>query len=230
MHYLIPPIFLKISVPMGIHYWHEYIHDAFYHIYNRSSNDRNIFTNKWGYNFFLDKYQHYFSLYFDTYAYCLLPNHYHFLVKVKNEKEILPYLESMERTKAINLYLRGQDSINSLIEDQFRRFHSSYALKHNIKNRTRGQLFVNRHKRVVQDTTAKIEYLLCYIHHNPIHHNFHTNFTDWPYSSYLDYLNEDNRIIDVEAGLNIMGGFDRFLMIHDQFKFEKFRDIEKIGN
>lgn len=213
---------------MGINYWHEYLPDAFYHIYNRSSHSNNIFHDVEDYNFFINRYKKYFSNFFDTYAYCLLPNHYHFLIKVKKEKDFRPKLQFVKITNTINLYLKGEISMNELVEDQFRRFHSSYALTLNNKHNTRGQVFMNRHKRILEESEAKVEYILCYIHHNPIHHNFCTNYTEWRFNSYLDYINRDSHIVNLKSGLQFLGGYDRFISIHELFKFEKLMEIEQI--
>jgi hypothetical protein len=56
----------------------------FYHIYNRGVNGTQLFYKKDNYYYFLEKYAQYLSAYLDTYAYCLLGNHFHLLVKVKD--------------------------------------------------------------------------------------------------------------------------------------------------
>ncbi len=43
-------------------------------------------------------------------------------------------------------------------------------------------------KRVCFDPELKLEYLICYVHHNPIHHSFVKNYKDWKFSSYKNYL------------------------------------------
>jgi hypothetical protein len=60
--------------------------NKFYHIYNRGNNRGNLFYNEGNYEFFLRKYDEYLSEFIDTYAFCLLPNHFHFLIGVKEIK------------------------------------------------------------------------------------------------------------------------------------------------
>jgi len=55
----------------------------FYHIYNRGNNRENIFFEENNYYYFLEKYDKYLTNYLETFAYCLLPNHFHLLVRVK---------------------------------------------------------------------------------------------------------------------------------------------------
>ena len=60
---------------------------SYYHIYNRGVNSADTFHTKEDYAFFLEKFRYYLSLSVETYAYCLLKNHFHFLIKVLHENE-----------------------------------------------------------------------------------------------------------------------------------------------
>ena len=63
--------------------------NKYYHLINRGNNKRNIFYQHRNYAYFLSKYAEYMTPYLETYAYCLLPNHFHLLVAVKDLKSIL---------------------------------------------------------------------------------------------------------------------------------------------
>jgi REP element-mobilizing transposase RayT len=65
--------------------------DRIYHIYNRGINGENIFKEERNYRYFLEKYAKCISPIADTYAYCLLKNHFHLAVKIKTEQEILAF-------------------------------------------------------------------------------------------------------------------------------------------
>ena len=56
----------------------------FYHIYTRGINGTNLFYEERNYAYFLQKYGYYLHEVLDTYAYCLLGNHFHLLVRVKD--------------------------------------------------------------------------------------------------------------------------------------------------
>lgn len=68
--------------------------DKYYHIYNHANGFENVFRCKENYLFFLRKYRFHLLPFFDTYAYCLMPNHFHLLIRVKSREEML---ESMEK-------------------------------------------------------------------------------------------------------------------------------------
>jgi putative transposase len=59
----------------------------YYHIYNRGNNRENIFFEERNYRYFLRLYVKYAEPVADTYAYCLLRNHFHFLVRIKTVGE-----------------------------------------------------------------------------------------------------------------------------------------------
>ena len=72
--------------------------DNYYHIYNHAVGQDNLFKKDENYNFFLKKYANYINPIADTFAYCLMPNHFHFLVRIKYEKAI----EALLRVKLNN--------------------------------------------------------------------------------------------------------------------------------
>lgn len=65
------------------------IPDHYYHIFNRGNGGQWIFYQERNYGYFLEKYKKYMLDYWDTYAYCLLPNHFHLMIKVKSEAVII---------------------------------------------------------------------------------------------------------------------------------------------
>ena len=66
------------------HYYTKFEEGRFYHIYNRAVDKKPLFKNLDNYEFFLKKYDQYLSPVIDTYAYCLLGNHFHLMVRVKD--------------------------------------------------------------------------------------------------------------------------------------------------
>ena len=68
-----------------------------YHIYNQGNNQRKIFFEKKNYLFFLKKVRTYISPYADILAWCLMPNHFHLMIRV-NEVELATAKESHTMT------------------------------------------------------------------------------------------------------------------------------------
>ncbi len=78
----------------------------YYHIYNRGNNRENIFIEERNYRYFLKLYAKYIEPIAHTYAYCLLRNHFHFLVRIKT-------VEEQEKTLRVSETLRV--SYNALV-------------------------------------------------------------------------------------------------------------------
>ena len=83
----------------------------YYHIYNRGNNRETLFYTEANYKYFLKKYDKYLSEYVDTYAYCLLPNHFHLLISVKELKDT-PQETSNKK----------EQTLEQIISFQFRKF------------------------------------------------------------------------------------------------------------
>ncbi|MEQ8910285.1 MAG: hypothetical protein RIC95_13890 [Vicingaceae bacterium] len=62
--------------------------EGLYHVYNRANGNEKLFLTDDNYRYFLKKYEEYISPLVDTFCYCLMPNHFHFLVRVKEEKDL----------------------------------------------------------------------------------------------------------------------------------------------
>ncbi len=69
------------------------LYDTYYHIYNRGNNRENIFIQERNYTHFMNLYAKYIDPISETFAYCLLRNHFHVLVRIKAEEEILETLK-----------------------------------------------------------------------------------------------------------------------------------------
>ena len=62
-------------------------YDQTYHIYDRGNNRQDIFLEDRNYRYFLQLYARYVEPVADTYAYCLLRNHFHLLVRIRTVEE-----------------------------------------------------------------------------------------------------------------------------------------------
>src|SRR5690606_21948083 len=89
----------------------------YYHIYNHSNGNENLFLNSENYSFFLKKYAEYIHPVCKTYAYCLMPNHFHLLVRTRDKEEIKHLL---------NLDIK-EDVFPKIISKQFANFFSCYT-------------------------------------------------------------------------------------------------------
>ncbi|GEM_PF-390817 len=217
------------QVKMKTNYWEKLEPDVVYHIYNRAVGRDNLFSNDGNYLFFLEKWKKYLP-YLDVYAYCLMPNHFHFLAKVKPLTDALIKHIQEQRTVKSQQFLLEEIPYSEYLEDQFKRLFSSYALAYNKQQARHGTLFQKRFKRISVTTEYKLHYLLAYIHHNPLHHRFCSNYEEWQYSSWTAYRN-----LQQPSLLNrkeVLSWFDSdldkalvlFLKFHDDFRIDREMD------
>ena len=119
--------------------------DCFYHIYNRGINGCTIFENLDNYLFFIKQFSKYVIPLCDIYAYCLMPNHFHFVLKIKSNEELLIFAEN--ELKLTNVKKEGLYAIQNVVSKQISKFISSYSQSYNIAHSRHGALLESPFKR-----------------------------------------------------------------------------------
>jgi putative transposase len=222
---------------MRQNYWQTLYSECYYHIYNRTNNHELLFLDYPDRKHFLKQWQHYLGDYVDTYAYCLMSNHFHFIVKIKTVGDNVLKCAEKEKTQAAQKFVNQTIDFDTFLEDQFKRFFSSYALSLNEKYKRNGSLFQKKFKRVELTTLLAIVNKICYVHHNPLHHGSSTYYDGWEYSSYKAYLSTNPTKICREEGLKLFDdakSIDFFKSYHQSFHEnwidnQKWKDFEE-GN
>jgi REP element-mobilizing transposase RayT len=194
--------------------------DTCFHIFNHANGFENVFKEAENYRFFLEKYQLHISPIAETYAYCLMPNHFHLVVRIR-KREVIETLirnknNSLEVTssKVLNFERVTDNEIEKFLSKQFANLFSSYTQSFNKVYQRMGSLFIKNFKR--EPITDKTHFLnaIVYTHRNPIHHGFCKGFDEWTYSSYPGIIYGVERISEAEKLLKITGGIDAFIEIH----------------
>lgn len=144
----------------------KFLSDKYYHIFNRGANRNKIFFEKDNYEYLLKKVKYYKREYeFSIIAYCLLPNHYHFLFRQEGDKPLnipIAYLFN-SYTKAIN------------------------------KRRKRtGTLFEGPFKSIEVEDVSYLKELCRYIHRNAVDDGLVEKIEDWEFSNYLEWVGKRN--------------------------------------
>ncbi|MDA3928948.1 MAG: transposase [Prolixibacteraceae bacterium] len=149
--------------------------DKFYHIWNRGNNRDNLFYKQKNYEYFICLYDEYMDKVIETYAFCLLPNHFHLLI----------------RTKAVasnqQFHQIGETAVKSVVNPvscAFRKLFMAYSQAINIQERRTGSLFRKSFKRLEVNNPKYFAALVQYIHTNPQKHGIIEDFRQYPWSSY----------------------------------------------
>lgn len=185
--------------------------DCFYHIYNRGIDGCTIFKETTNYEHFLGLYDKYISFVADTFAWVLMGNHFHLLVRIKKpEGNLNP--EGFRN-------LRGLDdakTVEKRINQQFSNLFNAYTKAFNkMYNRT-GSLFEHTFRRKLITNNEYLKQAILYIHNNPVHHGFCEHPREYPWSSYLTCISVKPTKLNREA---VVGWFDNqanFKYMHDQ--------------
>jgi len=179
-----------------------------YHIYNRGNNQQPIFFNGDNYNYFLRKCHRYLKPVSEVLAWCLMTNHFHFLIEV-TEKSMEP--------------VRSGGIIMPAITNGFRLLQSSYAKGINVQQNKSGNLFQQKTKAKL--VSGEEDYSLTaffYVHQNPLEAGMVNNLENWAYSSFRDYAGlRSGTLCNRERAIQLLGlsGID--------FKTESVRKIDE---
>lgn len=134
----------------------------YYHVYNRGTNRQKIFACDENYLFLLRRIVQYSASSAVTFiAYCLMPNHYHFLLRAESDDSLSPFVQ---------------------------RLFNSYTQAYNRQQRRSGTLFEGRAKSKLVDKDKYILHLARYIHLNPVKKGLVMHPRDWPYSNYREWV------------------------------------------
>ena len=172
-----------------------------YYIYNQGNNRQKIFFNRENYFFFLGKMKEYIMPYADIMAWCLMPNHFHWMVYVRETDIFRSRGATQSRTPTISDNISFNKSIGILL--------ASYTRAINNQENITGSLFREKTKAecltafngitpsfyntefgtIMNITDPEKEYpQICfnYIHNNPVKAGLVKSAEDWEFSSCQD--------------------------------------------
>jgi putative transposase len=176
--------------------------DTYYHIYNRGNNKDLIFFEDENYRYFLNQFKKYVAPFCSVYAYCLMPNHFHFFLSVDDEQ---------------------------LFEKGMKNFMISYSKAINKKYNRVGSLFQGRYKVSEIASESYFTRIITYIHQNPLVAGLVKNMEDYKYSSFAAYLSNKETLISKQGVLDWFGGLDGFVNDHkmsvEDLEMEKYLKI-----
>jgi len=175
-------------------------HGLIYHVYNRGVNREVLFKEERNYDHFLKLVQRHILSVADIYAYCLLRNHFHLLVRVRMQNEI-------KRSAPRPLWRIPPGRA-------FGNCFNAYAKAVNAAYSRTGCLFERPFKRKVVSSPDYFRQLVVYIHRNPEKHGVAGRFFEWPYSSFERYSHDSDPFVELSTVLTSFGGFGSFTGAH----------------
>jgi putative transposase len=198
-----------------------------YHVYNHGNADDNIFRTRDNYYYFLQRYALYVDPIVETFAYSLLPNHFHFAVQIAEEDVLRRHFEALAKIRGIKKNPADFRSPADFVLQQFNRFFISYSKSFNkVFDRT-GSLFLDSFQRKVVTDEKYLRLLIHYIHRNPVHHGFVVNPADWEFSSYNAIVSDKDSRVEKEKVIHLFGSKESFREFHlRQVDMSLFADVD----
>jgi putative transposase len=178
-----------------------------YHIFNRGTNRETLFHSDRDYEHFMVRYIHDIHPVAETYAYCLMKNHFHLAIRTRTEEEQATF------------HAEGASAVPFEILDPSRQFgvlFGAYAKYFNYRYARSGSLFEHPFDRKLVTTDVYYRHLITYIHCNPQRHGFVDDFRDWPWSSYGAMVSSDPTRLPRDVILEWFGGRETFVRMHAQ--------------
>lgn len=214
-----------------------------YHIFNHANGFENIFIEEENYRFFLDKYKLYITPIAETYAYCLMPNHFHLVVRIRRKEVIAELMRNKNNFETNNFSKVSFDfgevrevdevkisdnDIEKFLSKQFSNLFSSYTQSFNRMYKRMGSLFIKNFKREVILDKEYFMNAIVYTHRNPIHHGFCERFNDWSYTSYCEIKEQKSEMVEVKKMVAIFKSKEFFVDFHQQNldKFNQSTELE----
>lgn len=185
-------------------------HGRYYHIYNRGNNRENLFVERRNYPYFLRLFVKHILPVAETFAYCLLPNHFHFAIRTRTEEEQAVYWreELYPFSEKRQLFRPTPPSL------AFKNMFIAYTQALNRATGRTGMLFERPFHRKPVNSLAQLLNLITYIHLNPQKHGLVDDFRDWKWSSYSAYASDQPTHLQREQVVAWYGNRHSFFEAH----------------
>jgi putative transposase len=156
-----------------------------------------------------------------VYAYCLIPNHFHLLVRTRDLPTIKKHFEKIKRGRQFS-----EEGVPDFLMERFSNFLNSYAKSYNKVYQRKGGLFIDYIRRVEIATNNQLWSTVFYIHKNPVHHGYCNSLQNWEWSSFGVYEKRKWSWVRRDEVLRCFGTHTWFLQFHSQPVDQRVPDLE----
>lgn len=152
-----------------------FLPDQYYHFYNRGNNRQAVFFERDNYLYFLRGLKKYLREYVEILVYCLMPTHYHILVRIRQTSDVPKNSETSEVSGKVSLAMQ--------------KFGISYTKAINKRFGRVGALFQGQFQAKPIQYYNHLLNLCVYIHVNPVKDGLVLLPENWEFSNYLEWMN-----------------------------------------
>ena len=162
-----------------------FVPDQYYHFYNRGNNRQVVFFEAENYVYFLKGIKRYLLGTVEVIAYCLMPTHYHLLVKVLPLQTSEVFIPIRGRATS---EVSGRGEVSKQMSLAMQKFLISYTKAINKRFERTGALFQGQFQAKPVTTYKHLLTLCAYIHANPVKDGLAAAPEMWDFSNYLEWL------------------------------------------
>ena len=186
--------------------------DKIYHIYNHAVGKDLLFESEADYNYFMSKFAQYIVPVCEVFAYCLMPNHFHFALRTKDDDVLKVYYNKLKvkQPDVIRKLATEIDYTSILLSRSFSNFFNTYAKHCNVIRNRMGTLFKRAFRRKEIDDMIYFRTLLRYIHQNPVQAGLTDSLAVWKYSSYKDLTGKSETFLQRNYVLEVFDDLNNF--------------------
>jgi hypothetical protein len=182
--------------------------DEMYHVYNRCVQGQKLFYSNENYEFFMELFEVYLADLMKIYAWSLIPNHFHWLLSVK-EFETCKFSIKDEEL----LFNKGK-SLDDLIRRRCKNLFLCYSMNlkktEGIKTNVFSQKF--RSKKVTD--SKQLTQLYYYIHQNPLHYGITNDWANYEWSSFKEIVQQPYSLLERQFAFDWFGSKAAFINMH----------------
>jgi len=196
-----------------------------YHIYNRGNDSCDLFRSADNYLHFMRLYGEYIPPIAETFAWALMKNHFHLLVRIRKEEDIafMPLFRLDTNGRRIKEDHQRAEPLGGFSDkkynpsSQFKHLFNAYAQSFNHAYQRTGSLFEKPFHRKEIDSSQYFRNTIIYIHRNPVQHGIVEDSADYPWSSYPTCLSTKPTHLEREKVLMTFGNERKeFTWLHKQ--------------
>ncbi len=210
-------------MPVPVEYKAPFYFDSHYHLVFKCHGDLLLFKTNENKHYFLRRFTFFLSQYIDCWAWCLLDNHAHMIIKVRSATDIEPainLLPEADRTISMKRWITEIDNekrFNELMERQFGRFMVSYTNSYNKFFKRAGGLFQSPFRRSLIKDEAHLQQAIIYVHANPQRHGLIKDFRFYSFSSYQDIVLGNPSFVNISGVIDFFGGRKKLIELHEDY-------------
>lgn len=184
-----------------------------YHIFNHAVGAEKLFCIEENYFFFLEKIEQHLLGLMDLFTYSLIPNHFHLMVRIKTEEEIVKLFKKEKKRE----FKIETDIHSGFVMERVSNCLNAYTKSYNKFYGRMGSLFMPT-KRSVANVDGDVTNFVLYVHKNAVHHHLTKKIGDWKFDGYNSIISGAPTFLLRSELFDWFGSREAFIRAHENLQ------------